>query len=334
MNVFVKTLVVITLTSMVLGCRANNNPLDASAIPKPTADFPAYIDDLREYLTATQMPQRTLEAVSINLPFDLTANDQVEYRGKFLLIHGLNDSPFLWRDMAVRLAARGFDVRAILLPGHGNTPESQLSISYKDWLNSAREHVKLYQESDKAFYLGGFSMGGVIATLLASEKNDVDGLLLFSPAYRSMIHHLLRWSGLYSIYKSWVFGGMIIEDNPAKYNSITINGGSQYYKTTKALKRHWPKRSLDIPVLVVASENDSVLDIEHMKRSFESGFTGLKRMIVYSNEASHTPIEGVEYRASSYPDLRILNQSHQSVLACAGKSFVRYSSWGSGVQRQ
>ena len=282
----VNTIVLLAISFVCLGSslRADTNSLDASAIPKPSADFTAYVNNLRRYLSATQMPQRTLNAVEINLPFELFANSQVEYRGKFLLIHGLNDSPFVWRDVANRLADRGFDVRAILLPGHGNTPKAQLSISYKDWLKSAREHIRLYQQPDQDFYIGGFSIGGVIATLLATENDAIDGLLLFSPAYRAKMQSKLRWAGLYSLFKPWVFGGMIIEDNPAKYNSIPINGASQYYKTTRALKRRWPKHALNIPVLVVASANDSVVDIEQMKRVVAKGFTGVKRMIVYSNE--------------------------------------------------
>lgn len=309
-----KVLLAVGLLCLTVNSRADTVSLDASAIPKPMADFTTYVDDLRGYLSTTQMPQRTANAVEINLPFELFANKLVEYRGKFLLIHGLNDSPFVWRDVAMKLADRGFDVRAILLPGHGNTPKAQLSISYKDWLKSAREHVRLYQQPDENFYIGGFSIGGVIATLLATENETVDGLLLFSPAYRAKIHNMLRWAGLYSVFKPWVFGGMIIEDNPAKYNSIPINGASQYYKTTRALKRHWPKQALEIPVLVVASEDDSVVDIEHLKRSVEKGFSGVKRIIMYSNRDSQSPLDNVEHRNAFYPELRILNQSHQSVL--------------------
>lgn len=304
----------IALTGLALNATADTVSLNASAIPKPTDDFPTYVDTLREYLVATQLPQRSEEAVELNLPFELIANKEELYRGKFLLIHGLNDSPFVWRDIAVKLADRGFDVRAILLPGHGNTPKSQLTISYKDWLKSARLQISLYQEADKAFYIGGFSLGGVIATLIATENDAVDGLLLFSPAYRAQRQNLLRWAGIYSKFKPWVFGGMIIEDNPTKYNSIPINGTSQYYKTTRALQRRWPKRAMDIPVLVVASINDSVVDIEYMKRSVAKGFTGAKRMIVYSNDALKTPMNDTEYRSASYPELRVLNQSHQSVL--------------------
>ncbi len=310
---------VAALSFAVLGVANSKNPaLAPSEFPKPSEDFNEHINQVRNYLLATQMPQRGSSAVDVNLPFEIAANNDALYRGKFLLIHGLNDSPYIWRDMAQRLALRGFDVRAILLPGHGNTPEAQLNISYKDWLKAARQHKNLYQESDKDFFIGGFSMGGVIATLLASENSDVDGLLLFSPAYKSQMHHMLRWAKAYSVFKPWVFGGMIIEDNPAKYNSIPINGAAQYYKTTQALRRHWPRKPLNIPVLMVASENDSVVDISAMQKRFNAGFTGDKRLVLYTESPllseEQTAAGSVEYRSSFYPEQRLLNQSHQSVL--------------------
>ncbi len=293
-----------------------------SLFPRPQLEFDQHIAEVKVHLLAHKMSQRSEAEAELNLPFDRKAASNVPYQGKFLLIHGLNDSPFIWRDMANALADRGFDVRAILLPGHGSTPEAMLSISYKRWLSAAREQVSLYRDSDTPFYLGGFSLGGVIATLLAAEKksNPIDGLLLFSPAYRSNINHLLRWAGVYSKFKPWMFGGMIREDNPVKYNSIPINSGAQYYKTTRALKRRWPRKPLNIPTLVVASSNDSVLDVNYMLESFDKGFTAEKKLIIYSNDQNTSTQEHVEYRSSAYPDLRILNQAHQSVLVAPTNS--------------
>lgn len=302
-----------------------------SAFPKPQQNFDQHIIDVKAHLLAHQMPHRSEADAELNLPFDRKASADAPYRGKFLLIHGLNDSPFIWRDIAKALTERGFDVRAILLPGHGSTPEAQLSMSYKRWLNATREQVRLYQEPNTPFYLGGFSLGGVIATLLASEAQakagkkgydetdanttTIDGLLLFSPAFQSNMDHLLRWAGIYKRYKPWMFGGMIREDNPAKYNSIPINTGSQYYKTARLLKKQWPQKPLSIPTLAVASANDSVLDVNYIVESFDTGFIGEKKLIIYNNEVNEQPTqEHIELRPSAYPKLRVLNQSHQSVL--------------------
>jgi alpha-beta hydrolase superfamily lysophospholipase len=86
-------------------------------------------------------------------------------------------------------------------------------------------------------YLGGFSVGAVIATILTLEQSDdIAGLFLISPACHSQLNSLLGWSWIYAWFKPWMFGGLIYEDNPIKYNSIPINSGTQYYRTTQYLK--------------------------------------------------------------------------------------------------
>jgi len=286
-----------------------------SGFPKPHVDFQAHIIEVKKYLLKTQLAGRKPSDVNYNLPFELKAKSRIPYRGKFLLIHGLNDSPYVFSDVSKELAKRGFDVRAILLPGHGNSPEAQLKISYKHWLKAARQQLKLWKSADKPIYLGGFSMGSVISTILALEDKDIDGLLLFSPADKSKLNDKLRWSWLYSRFKPWVFGGMIIEDNPSKYNSIPINGAAQYYKLTKILKSKWGRRKLDIPVLVVSSINDSVIDVSYVIKMFNSRFSSKKKkMLIYSNAKNAQDTQTIDYRPSSYPELRIINQSHQGVV--------------------
>lgn len=283
--------------------------------PKPQEDFTQHIAEVKAHLLAKQMRQRSEADAELNLPFERKASTSAPYRGKFLLFHGLNDSPYIWRDMADALSERGFDVRAILLPGHGSTPRAQLSMRYWRWIKTAREHMRLYRQSDTPFYLGGFSLGGVLATILAAETDDpIDGLLLFSPAYQSQRDDLLRWAGIYSKFKPWVFGGMIREDNPVKYNSIPINAASQFYKTTRRLKKRWPRKPLSVPTLAVASAYDSIVDVDYTVKSFEKGFVGKKKLIIYSNELNQPSQAHIEYRSSAYPEQRVLNQSHQSVL--------------------
>lgn len=302
-----------------VACVVSFNTLAAdkyAGFPAPKADFSAHIIEVKNYLLATQMSQRKPEDVRFNLPFELSASTSVPYRGRFLLLHGLNDSPYVFTDAGAELSERGFDVRAILLPGHGNSPEAQLSMSYTQWISAAREQLRYWDDQNSSpLYLGGFSLGGVLATALTIEHGNVEGLLLFSPAFKSSMNHLLRWSSLYAKFKPWVFGGMIIEDNPTKYNSIPINGAAQYYETTQYLKRRWKRRPLEMPVLVVASRDDSVLDIDFLINVFDRKFKSTKkRLLVYDNASDLTDSEFIQFRLSAYPQFRILNQSHQSVL--------------------
>ena len=283
--------------------------------PEPQKDYGLYIEDARGHISRFQMSGREDEAIEINLPFELKASSAAEYRGRFLLFHGLNDSPYVWRDMAESLSGLGFDVRAILLPGSGTTPVAMLDVSFRDWLRASREHLANWYEPDVPMFLGGFSLGGVIATILALEEPGIDGLFLVSPAYHSKLNHLLRWSWIYQRRHSWLFGGMIIEDNPAKYNSITINSGTQYYNTSRYLKRRWGGKKLSMPVVMVATADDSVIDIDYMRSIYRKRFTNdQRRFVLYTNDTSIMMAGTEVHRRSANPDLRILNQSHLSLI--------------------
>jgi len=283
--------------------------------PPPQTDFSRYIDESQVYIARHQMQHRSEVSVNINSPFEISAQKDVPYRGRFLLIHGLNDSPFVWSDIAQSLSSLGFDVRAILLQGSGTTPRAMLDISYRDWLQDVRQHLANWESDDTPIYLGGFSLGGVLATILALENPSVDGLLLISPAYHSKLNHLLRWSWLYQRFNPWMFGGMIIEDNPAKYNSIPINSVTQYFNTSRYLKHQWRRRKLQIPVVMIATSNDSVVDVDYMRSIYRNRFKSeQKRFILYTNDTSIESKETELHRSSKHLQRRILNQSHQSLI--------------------
>jgi len=305
--------------------------LRSQDFPPVGENFDAHIAAAREYVERHQMHQRRAQDVSYNLPFQFAANTSEPYRGRFLLIHGLNDSPYVWADLGQTLADMGFDVRALLLPGHGTTPKAMLDVDYRDWLAVTRQHIELWQrdtkrvtgnsteqdatQGDSPLYLGGFSLGGVIATIMALENESIEGLLLVSPAWHSKLNHLLRWSGLYQRFNPWVFGGMIIEDNPAKYNSIPINSATQYYKTSRYLKRRWRNRRLAIPAVVVATADDSVVDVDYMRRLYRKRFTARHRaFVLYGNDTSTGLLETEVRRLSADLDRRIINQSHLSLI--------------------
>jgi len=238
----------------------------SDVFPVPQIDFARYIDESKVYIARHQMQHRTEYSVDINSPFEISAQKDVPYRGRFLLIHGLNDSPFVWSDIAQSLSSLGFDVRAILLQGSGTTPKAMLDVSHRDWLQ------------DK-------------------------------------LNRLLRWSWLYQKFKPWVFGGMIIEDNPAKYNSIPINSVTQYFNASRYLKFNWRRRQLQIPVVMVATSNDSVVDVDYMRSIYRKRFkSDQRRFILYTNDTSIESKETELHRGSKHMDRRILNQSHQSLV--------------------
>ncbi|MBR1586254.1 MAG: alpha/beta fold hydrolase [Clostridia bacterium] len=108
----------------------------------------------------------TLEPITSPLarPFDFPAGEH-----GVLLIHGLTGTPAHMRLLGEGLRDRGFAVRGICLPGHGETPQAMAGFAWQDWLLAAREAARDMAGRYPRFSVCGLSMGGLLALLLAQE---------------------------------------------------------------------------------------------------------------------------------------------------------------------
>ena len=95
------------------------------------------------------------------------------------IIHGFAGGTYDLEDLANYLELSSFfDVYQFTLPGH----EKNLSkVKYEDWIKASEEKVEmLINRGYKNIYLIGHSMGGVIATYLATKYRNVKNKLLLA----------------------------------------------------------------------------------------------------------------------------------------------------------
>lgn len=101
--------------------------------------------------------------------------------GAVLLLHGYNDSPQAVATLAATLHARGWSVRAPLLPGHGRTLQAFAASGAGAWMDAARQEFAALRATHDEVAVGGLSMGGAIAFVLAGEHSDVRAVMAFAP---------------------------------------------------------------------------------------------------------------------------------------------------------
>ncbi|KPW06173.1 Lysophospholipase [Pseudomonas amygdali pv. aesculi] len=106
-------------------------------------------------------------------------------KGGVLLVHGLGDSAWSFNDVAQKLADQGYLVRTVLLPGHGTRPEDMLDVRLEQWQQVVREQTQQLSREVPNVYLGGFSTGANLVLDYAYDHEEIAGLVLFSPAFRS-----------------------------------------------------------------------------------------------------------------------------------------------------
>ncbi|MBI2674084.1 MAG: alpha/beta fold hydrolase [Candidatus Zambryskibacteria bacterium] len=101
---------------------------------------------------------------------------------EFFLVHGYTGSPTDFKKLPYLLNQK-FDanVRIILLPGHGTKVEDLDDVTYEDLINALTVELEKDIKLGREIVIGGVSLGGLFALLLAS-KYSVNGLFnIYSP---------------------------------------------------------------------------------------------------------------------------------------------------------
>jgi len=129
--------------------------------------------------------------VNWNRTFQLAPSAGGPPRGTVLLLHGLTDSPYSLRSIGEHLAARGFEVVGLRLPGHGTAPSGLLSFEIEDMQAAVRlamRDLRAQGGPDRPLLVVGYSNGAALAvdyTLAALDDASLPmpaGLVLISPA--------------------------------------------------------------------------------------------------------------------------------------------------------
>lgn len=97
-------------------------------------------------------------------PFELSAPGDTAV----MLIHGFTSSAYSMRELGEKLQAADFNVKGILLPGHGTTPEDLEKTPWEEWYCAVESVYLNLTKNFKKIIVCGQSMGGCLAMYLAS----------------------------------------------------------------------------------------------------------------------------------------------------------------------
>ena len=186
-----------------------------------------------------------------------------------LLSHGYKSAPMEVEEMAKYLFAQGFNVYCPRLPGHGTAPINIKEITWRDWSTTYAHALSTFKGLGGKIYVAGFSTGGTLALLQASQfSNQLDGCIainapirlvdiksIFVPAIDSL-NHLLDQLNLEAPKKEYV------NDKP---ENPQINYSRNYLHGVKELKNlisHTEKelKKITCPLLIIQGDKDPVVE--------------------------------------------------------------------------
>ena len=297
---------------------SNENPLyipSKSLPPFDQEEFSKYVKENKKWLENNRVyltKNHELE-LFLNSPFEIKPINQKVSKG-ILLVHGLSDSPAYFHDLAQELVSQGFLVRTVLLTGHGSKPADLINVEFAQWENLVSHHVKLLEKEVDELWLGGFSTGANLVTSYALQnEEDISGLLLFSPGFASNQSTLLPFSGIGSIFKTWLFQNDNSE-NILRYESLSMNASYLYYQSLKKVEEAFDTKTFSKPVFITISEDDSVIKSKDIVSIFTNKFKNPKSQLFWFGKENSFNDSRITYLPSYIPSQNIANFSHLSVL--------------------
>lgn len=177
-----------------------------------------------------------------------------------LLCHGYTATTAEVRLLARRLHEQGYTVAGPLLPGHGATPQVMNRCRWQDWAAGLESAYQELAADCEQVFVGGESMGALLAIYVGSQHPKVAGLLTYCPALRiprrSAFLARLLWRVVPQVNKKNI---ATLNQNWQGYPVNPVPALIQLMRLQREIDRRLPR--LEPPLLVVQGRHDTDIDL-------------------------------------------------------------------------
>jgi carboxylesterase len=229
-----------------------------------------------------------------------------------LLIHGLTATTAEVRPLAKCFHDAGFTVSAILLPGHGTSPENLNQTSRKEWIAACEKAYLELKKKCSNIIVGGESAGALLALHLASEYPEIKGIMLYAPAMRlasSRLRILLMIVASFFIFAVPKKSGEDRGGMPWQgYKVNPLKVAVQLLKLQAEIKKRLSR--IYQPILLFQANLDETVDL----KSGEMIFEGVQSAVIESHwmeKSGHVVILDREFEEVSEISLKFVKKIFQ-----------------------
>ncbi len=222
-----------------------------------------------------------------------------------LLIHGFGDAPSVYHKFASSLAEMGFSCRVMRLPGFASSMDKYSKTSLTLWLQALHEEVEILRQKHKQVWIIAHSLGGAISIrYLLDNPQKVDGIVLLAPLIevsnqRSPILSAHAW---HNIGKHCLLFTKIFEDcfpvdvhDPSARDQMLCDRFiprviyNEMFKLLNSI--HDRSRELTLPLLMVLSKEDVVVDSKIAERFYQQVASPCKKILFLENSGHTIPVD-------------------------------------------
>lgn len=206
----------------------------------------------------------------------------MRFRKAVVLIHGFAGGTYDEEYLANQLELnRILDVYAFTLPGHDKA--FNVKVTKEAWISKAESLVEMLVENGyHQIYVIGHSMGGVIATHLATKYPEVKKLVLAAPAFKCFANK----NGEFQILDVVKAGPDIIKTYSggevfSRFFKLPIKAVREFFGLVNKYKDA-PKK-VNIPTLIIQGKDDQVVPVDSSRYVYRSIKSNQKKLILYKN---------------------------------------------------
>lgn len=216
-----------------------------------------------------------------------------------LLVHGFVGSRIDFNDLGEELQREGYTVRLMRVPGHGTYAVEHAATSSDTMLEAVREEYLALKRDYERVVLIGFSMGGSLSAILATEE-DVDRLVLIAP-YFGVTH---RWyypgtvKGLNNVFGTFIPYVMkndfftCVNRKEAKeklycYHVLSTQSAKTLIKLGERTRDPELLARIQCPVLVLHSRGDRAASPSRSEKGYAAIGAPDKRIVWYEDSNHH-----------------------------------------------
>ena len=204
------------------------------------------------------------------------------FRKAILIIHGFAGGTYDIENLSNYLELnRNFDVFTFTLPGHD---KSLGKAKCEDWIMKSEDEIKwLISNGYNKIYLIGHSMGGVIATYLASKYKEVKKLVLGAPAF----HYFNIEDNTIDISETIKSIPKLVnnygkDELISRFLKLNITTLKEFMSLVK-IYYDYPKQ-IKCPILILQGKCDDIVPISSSKYVYSSVKSNIKKLVFIDNE--------------------------------------------------
>ncbi len=225
-----------------------------------------------------------------------------------LLFHGFTATAAEVRLLAEILHRKGYTVSGPLLPGHGTHPDDLNRTRWQEWAQAGQRALDHLSQTCQSVWLGGESMGGVLALYLAAHNPQTRGLLLYAPALVLTMSWLDRLKlTLAAPFLAQVGRARLDNaDTWQGYPGLPLKGVIQLLRFQQAVLPLLPR--IHQPVLVLQARFDATVSPQAGSVILQ-GVSSTRKELFWLEKSYHTILLGAELERAAALTLEFIEKT-------------------------